>query len=594
MRSSSQLGNDNTSSKSSIYAFLLQVWSYLRPHKIRFLFAIIAVLISSSVVLLFGQALRHFIDAGFGANGDEKSLMTASILLISLVVCLSLSSFFRSYLVSWLGERFVFKLRLDVVKNLLHQPPVFFETLSVGQTVSRLGHDLTLLQTVVSTMIPIAARNGIMVIGGFIFLFITSVDLAMIILLMVPMIFLVLTIFGKPVREHSRATQQYHGDCTDFIEESLYGLKTLQSYTQEERTQSTYNNLIQKLFTQAIRRNRIRSIMTSLIIFIVLSSVVAVLWIGGMHVRDGIISVGDLSAFLFYAVIMAGSLNAFSDIGGELQKATAAAERLFFLRDSVPDIKDVDAPLPFPDGNGDIIFSDITMSYPKFPDRNILQNLSLTIKRGQKIAIVGVSGAGKTSLFDLLLRFYIPNTGKITISGTNIAQISLNDLRKNITYLAQESFVLATSIAENINLGNIIDPEHMAQIADQVQLTSLINSHTEGLQTATGSRGLNLSGGQKQKVSLGRAILKNTDIILLDEPTASLDGLSESRFLEILKTDWINKTVIIAAHRLSTIQHVDRIVILDQGTIIASGNHRELYACCDLYKTLVDTQMMET
>jgi ATP-binding cassette subfamily B protein len=551
-----------------------------------------AVIVTSGIVLLFGQALRHFVDKGLHPAAGV-SITPASLGLMVLVLALAGASFLRAYGVSWLGEAFVLGLRADVLKNLLRQSPPFFETLSVGQTLSRLSNDLTLLQTVVSTVIPIAVRNGIMVLGGFVFLFVTSVELALIILLMVPLIFGVLAIFGSSIRDQSRTVQQCHADCTDFVEESLHGLKTLQAYTQESTLYQRYQGLIQNLFTQAVRRNARRSIMTSSIILIVLLSVVGVLWIGALHVQAGTLSTGDLSAFLFYAVVLAGSLNAFSDIGGELQKAAAAAERLFYLRDAPPALVDVPSPAPLPNPAVPVVFSDVCLAYPKFPDRQILQGISLTLNPGEHVALVGLSGSGKTSLFDLLLRFYAPQSGSITLAGVPIEQLDVSDLRRAIAYVPQDSFLVSASLQDNMTLSQPCDGETLKKTADHVQLTSFIASHEQSFDTPVGPRGLHLSGGQKQKINLSRAILKNADIILLDEPTASLDGLSEAHFLSILSTDWKDKTVLIAAHRLATVQTMDRILVIDQGRIIDSGRHADLYERCYLYRDLVDTQVIQ-
>jgi ATP-binding cassette subfamily B protein len=552
----------------------------------------LAVVVTSGIVLLFGQALRHFVDKGLHPAAGV-SMTPASLGLMVLVLALAGASFLRAYGVSWLGEAFVLGLRADVLKNLLRQSPPFFETLSVGQTLSRLSNDLTLLQTVVSTVIPIAVRNGIMVLGGFVFLFVTSVELALIILLMVPLIFGVLAIFGSSIRDQSRTVQQCHADCTDFVEESLHGLKTLQAYTQESTLYQRYQGLIQNLFTQAVRRNARRSIMTSSIILIVLLSVVGVLWIGALHVQAGTLSTGDLSAFLFYAVVLAGSLNAFSDIGGELQKAAAAAERLFYLRDAPPALIDVAAPAPLPHPAVPVVFSDVCLAYPKFPDRPILQGISLTLNPGEHVALVGLSGSGKTSLFDLLLRFYAPQSGSITLAGVPIEQLAVSDLRRAIAYVPQDSFLVSASLQDNMTLSQPGTLETIKKTADHVQLTSFIASHEQGFDTPVGPRGLHLSGGQKQKINLSRAILKDADIILLDEPTASLDGLSEAHFLSILSTDWKDKTVLIAAHRLATVQTMDRILVIDQGRIIDSGRHADLYERCYLYRDLVDTQVIQ-
>jgi ATP-binding cassette subfamily B protein len=578
--------------KAKLSSFFSQVWPYLHPHRGRFLLATVAVIVTSAIVLLLGQGLRHFVDKGLHAAAGV-SMLPASLGLMALVIALAGASFLRAYGVSWLGEAFVLGLRADVVKNLLRQSPPFFENLSVGQTLSRLSNDLTLLQTVVGTVIPIAVRNGIMVVGGFVFLFITSVQLALIIVLMVPLIFGVLAVFGPRIRDQSRTVQQCHADCTDFVEESLHGLKTLQAYTQEVALYDRYQGLIQTLFAQAVKRNARRSVMTSLIILIVLVSVVGVLWIGALQVQRGSLSTGDLSAFLFYALVLAGSLNAFSDIGGELQKAAAAAERLFYLRDAPPALVDRPSPTPLPHPAAPVVFSDVVLAYPKFPDRPILQGISLTLNAGEHVALVGLSGSGKTSLFDLLLRFYAPQSGRITLAGVPIEDLAVHDLRRAVAYVPQDSFLMSASLQDNMTLSESCSVEILKKTADHVQLTPFIVSHKEGLAMPVGPRGLHLSGGQKQKINLSRAILKDADIVLLDEPTSSLDGLSEAHFLSILSTDWKDKTVLIAAHRLATVQTMDRILVIDQGRIVDSGRHADLYERCPLYRDLVDTQMIQ-
>lgn len=578
--------------KAKLSSVVSQIWPYLRPHRGRFFLAALAVVVTSAIVLLLGQALRHFVDKGLHAAAGV-SMMPASLGLMALVVALAVASFLRAYGVSWLGEAFVLGLRADVVKNLLRQSPPFFETLSVGQTLSRLSNDLTLLQTVVSTVIPIAVRNGIMVVGGFVFLFITSMQLALIIVLMVPLIFGVLAVFGRSIREQSRAVQQCHADCTDFVEESLHGLKTLQAYTQEAVLYERYQGLIHTLFARAVTRNARRGLMTSLIILIVLVSVVGVLWIGAVQVQRGSLSTGDLSAFLFYALVLAGSLNAFSDIGGELQKAAAAAERLFYLRDAPPALVDRPSPTPLPHPAVPVVFSDVHLAYPKFPDRPILQGMSFTLNAGEHVALVGLSGAGKTSLFDVLLRFYAPQSGHIMLAGVPIQDLAVQDLRRAIAYVPQDSFLMSASLKDNITLSASCSGETLKKTADHVQLSPFVASHHEGFDTPVGPRGLHLSGGQKQKINLSRAILKDADIVLLDEPTASLDGLSEAHFLSILTTDWKDKAVLIAAHRLATVQTMDRILVIDQGRILDSGRHANLYERCSLYRDLVDTQMIQ-
>jgi ATP-binding cassette subfamily B protein len=564
---------------------------YLRPYRGRVALALLALVVAAATVLAFGACLRALVDRGFAAGrGDVLDYALASLLVA--VAVLALASASRFYFVSWLGERVVADLRRDGFTRMLGLSPAWFETARTGDVMSRLTTDTTLIEQVVGTSVSLAVRNSLMFMGGAVMLVITSPRLTLLALAVVPLAVVPIIVLGRRVRRLSRQSQERIADVTSFAAERTDAIRTVQSFGHETREATQFAGLVESAFDTARRRIFQRALMTGIVILLVFGAVGVLLWIGGHDVLSGRITAGDLSAFVFYAVVVAGSAGAVSEVMGDLQRAAGAAERIMELLATRSPVAEPAVPLALPTpGAGLVSFENVSFRYPARPDTAALDHFSLQVAPGESVALVGPSGAGKTTVFSLLLRFYDPQSGKVRLDGVDISQVRLAELRSRLAIVPQEPLLFSASARENIRYGrpDASDAEVRAA-AETAHALEFLEALPQGLDTFLGERGVRLSGGQRQRIAIARAILRDPHVLLLDEATSALDAESELAVQTALDRLTRNRTTMIVAHRLATVLKADRIVVMDQGRIVDSGTHRELAARGGLYARLAELQ----
>lgn len=567
---------------------------FLRPYRMRIFFALVALTITATTVLAMGQGLRILIDAGFTA-GDPGALDRAVLFLLVLAVVMAVGTFCRFYMVTWLGERVVADIRNAVFDRVLRLDPAFFEVTKTGEIMSRLTTDTTLLQSIIGSSASMALRNVLIMIGGVIMMTVTNPKLTGLVLLVVPLVVLPILILGRRVRKLSRASQDRVADVGSYAEENLNAIKTVQAYTHEDIDRARFSDEVQDAFTVALQRTRIRGILTAVGILLVFSAVGVILWVGGNDVMAGTITGGELTAFVFYATMVAFSFGIISEVYGELLRAAGATERLIELLEAEPNLTFPENPVPLPQPiEGRIEFDAVTFRYPSRPDMPTLDDFSLTVAPGETVALVGPSGAGKSTVFQLLLRFYDPDIGAIRLDGVDLKSADPADFRRQIALVPQDPVIFGKDVYANIRYGRIeaTDAEVEAAARDAAA-TEFVEALPNGFETYLGEKGVRLSGGQRQRISIARAILRDPPILLLDEATSALDSENERLVQTALDRLMKDRTTIIIAHRLSTVVNADRIAVMDRGRIVATGTHKELMANDPLYARLANLQFNE-
>jgi len=564
---------------------------YLRPYRGRTVLAVFSLLIAAGTVLAFGACLRALIDRGF-AQGRPDILNYALASLIAVAVVLAIASGARFYLVSWLGERVVGDLRRDLFAHVVRLGPAWFEIKRSGDVMSRISADAQLIEQVIGSSASVALRNSLMCVGGVAMLVVTNPKLALLVLAVVPLVVAPIILFGRKVRRLSREAQARMADMVSEGGETLDAVRTVQAFAQEERATQRFGEATERAFDAARRRVAQRAVMTTLVIFIVFAAVGFLLWMGGHDVLDGRISAGDLTAFVFYAVLVASSGGAISETIGDLQRAAGAAERLAELSAEPPAILEAANPTPLPKPlSGSVRFEDVSFRYPTRPQSLALDRFDLNVAPGETVAIVGPSGAGKTTVFNLLLRFYDPESGTIRIDGVDIRDLRFADLRSALAIVPQEPVLFTASVAENIRYGQpgASDAEVRAA-AETASALRFIEALPQGFATDLGARGVRLSGGQRQRIAIARAVLRNPAILLLDEATSALDAESELAVQQALDRLMKGRTTLVIAHRLATVQKADRIVVVDHGQVVDVGRHADLIRRDGLYARLAELQ----
>ena len=573
------------------FRILVRLAGFVAPYRLRLAGAAISLTLAAGSVLGLGSALRWLIDAGF-ASGDADLLDAALAGLVGFVLLLAGATYARSYLVTWLGERVTADLRKAVFARTLRLSPAFFEATRTGEVLSRLTADTTAIQTIVGSTASMALRNVLLLVGGIAMMAITSPKLTAMALLVVPLVVAPIIIFGRKVRALSRESQDRLGDVGADIDETLNAVRTVQAFNREDADGAKFDSRVEEAFAANARRAAARSAMIGLVMLLVFGAVGFVLWIGGHGAVKGEITVGQLSAFVFYAIVVASAFGAISEFMADMQRAAGASERLFELLDTKSDIAAPASPAIFPATRGGAAsFENVTFRYPSAPERAALEDLSFDVKQGETVALVGPSGAGKTSVFQLLLRFYDPQAGRVRLDGIDLAGADPSDARARIGLVAQEPTIFAADVIENIRYGRIgaSDAEVMAA-AQAAYVDEFAERLPQGWKTYLGERGVKLSGGQRQRIAIARALVRDPPLLLLDEATSALDAQSERYVQAALEKLGQGRTVLAIAHRLATVVRADRLIVLDRGRKIAEGPHARLVAEGGLYARLAALQ----
>lgn len=573
-------------------AVLPWIWQFLKPYRLRVVAAIVFLLIGSLAWLSLGQGVRLMVDEGFIKDNAQR--LNEIILLVLLITAVSGTAVFcRFYLMTWLGERVSADIRLAVYNQLLKLSPAFYAKVRTGEVISRFTADSTLLQTVVGSSLSMALRSGVTVIGGLAMMGITSVKMTLLVLLAVPLVLGPVGFFGRKVRTLARESQDRVADLGAYVDETLHEIHTVQAYGNEDKDRSLFNGRVEDVMTAASGRIRYRALLISSVMFLSIAAIALVTWVGAHDVMSGKMTGGELSAFMFYAVMVAGAVATISEVVGEIQRASGAAERLIELAETEVDIPAPLVPKTLPDKvRGELQLQQLNFHYPE-QTQLVLSDLDLVINAGERVALVGPSGAGKSTLFQLLQRFYVPSSGSILLDGIDIAELSPKDLRAQFALVPQDSVIFATSVLENVRYGRVdASEQEVIDACIAARAHEFISEFNEGYQTYLGERGVRLSGGQKQRIAIARAILADRPILLLDEATSALDALSEQKVKQALDELMAGKTTLIIAHRLATVINADRIIVFDKGRIVASGKHQNLMQTNDLYREFASLQLL--
>jgi len=578
--------------KKARIANLSQLLPFFFPYKRKIFFAGLALFVTALTILFFGEALKYLIDYGF-AKKDKQFLNMILLAFFTAVILMAISGYFRSSIINSVAEKVIADLRKKVYSHIINVSAQYFEIHKTGDVISRLTVDTVVLYSIISTTISFFLRNLILFFGGIAFLFLTSVKLSLICIMIIPIAIAPIIMMARTIKSLSIRSQEAMAEMGGHIEETINGVRTVQSYLCQDKEIANFANYVDKTLKISLSKIRYKSLLIAFVITLAFGGVGVMLWIGSIEVISGRISSGDLSSFIFYSIITATSLVSLSQIAGQLQTASAAAGRIFEILQVESPVKDIPTNKDVVLGHKiEINFDKVSFAYPSRKDKLVIDNLSLKINHGDKIAIVGVSGSGKSTLLQLLLRFYDVDGGCIKINNHDIKSISLHDLRQNFSYISQDPFIFSGTIFENISYGaNSTHKSSVQNLIDNTPTLNFINNFADGLDSFVGEKGIKLSGGEKQRIAIARAIIKDSPILLLDEATSALDNKNEELVNQSIRELAKNRTVISVAHKLSAVTQSNNIIYVKNGAIAEIGSHQELIKKDGLYKKMYEVEM---
>ncbi len=566
---------------------------FVAPYRARIAAALVALVVAAGCVLALGQGLRHVVDRGFG-SGSPELLNAALGAVVGVAALLSVATYVRFYLMMTTGERVVTDLRRAVFDHVLGLEPAYFEAARTGEVISRLTNDTTMLQQVIGYGVSMFARNLLMMAGAIAMMFFVSWKLAALVLAGIPATLAPILLLGRRVRALSRDNQDRIADVSAYVDEAVHEIRTVQAYAHEPLDRDAFARHAESAYRSGVARIGQKAALIASVMLIAFCAVGVILWIGGHDVLAGKLTAGELAAFVFYAFVAASGAGTVSEVWGELQRAAGATERLIELLETRPAIVAPPQPTPARREVNEVAFEAVGFSYPARPENPALSRFSLRIRRGERVALVGPSGAGKSTVFALLLRFYDPQAGSILVDGVDVRDMDPRGLRGLAAVVPQEPVIFAASVLENVRYGRPgASLAEVERACAQAHAAEFIERLPRKYDTPLGERGVTLSGGQRQRLSIARALLADRPILLLDEATSSLDAASERLVQQALEALERGRTTLVIAHRLATVQHADRIVVLDRGTIVAEGTHAELMRQGGLYASLAQLQFLD-
>ncbi len=571
---------------------LKHLWPWIKPHRQQLVWALLAILLVAASLLSLGRGIAYLVDSGL-SKGDGNLLDRAVLICLGITVMLALGSYLRAVLINKVAERVIADIRKSLFRHVIGLSTAWFEKNRTGDVLSTISVDTTLIQTVVASSLSMAMRNILVLTGGITMVVLTSPKLTMIILGVIPLVIVPVVILGRKLRVQSKKAQDKLADVSVEAEEALTAIRTIHAFARQDTISTTFNHAAEESHNAAIKRLVLRGSMSGIVILLVFSAITFILWVGGKDLLSGEMSAGDLSAFVFYSALVASSVGALSDMSGELQRAAGAAERITALLSEDQTITDPLEPKTLPQGAIGIDFDGVSFAYASRSDQPVLHDINLNIRPTERIALVGPSGAGKSTLINLILRLNDPSQGAVMIGGVDARDAAIADLRGAMGLVPQETALFSGTIASNIAFGRPdASMEMIRNAAIKANADEFIKTMPQGYDTPVGEKGVRLSGGQRQRIAIARAVLRDPQILLLDEATSSLDAQSEQAVQSALEDLMQDRTTVVIAHRLSTVIGADRIVVMDQGRIVAEGRHDDLLNTSPLYHELASLQFL--